>query len=144
MEYVAYVPFHFNMLQTLTLDGFNKYQDHLMDFVMQNKNLTKQSMVPYMGDFDDVTIGDIGTIVAALPKLIEYEFCAELFSKDEIVLLLNDNKMLEKVQLLFDELPSCPYFQFDLKKEWNLVAFSVSEFSKDDIIYYGFNLERKH
>lgn len=163
-EFVECVPFHFKKLETLILDGFNEYQDHLVEFVMQNKDLTKLSLglffsavywffsavywfcflVPYIGDFDDLTIDDIGTILAALPKLAELEFCADLFSKEEIVPLLNDNKMLEKVRLLFTQLPLCPHLRAELKTEWNLVIYSVLECIEEHELHYCFDLERKH
>lgn len=53
------MPFHFGKLETLTLDVFNHYQDHLLDFVMQNKDLTKLSLVrlkKYSKEIDDKNI----------------------------------------------------------------------------------------
>lgn len=143
-EFVECVPFQFKKLETLILDGFNEYQDHLVDFVIQNKGLKQLSLSPYIGDFDDLTIDDIGTILDALPKLVNFEFCADLFSKDEIVPLLNDNKVLKKVRLLFTQLPLCPHLRAELKTEWNLVIYSVLECIEEHELHYCFDLERKH
>lgn len=144
-ESVECMPLHFGKLETLTLDGFNQYQDHLLDFVMQNKDLTKLSIVPEIDEFDDLKIDDFGKIVNALPKLVEFEFCADMFMEDELLSFLNDSKMLEKVRLLFISLPLfATRFQAKLKSEWKNDIDIVDCNCIEHEAHFVIELERKH
>lgn len=146
-ELVESMPFRFQQLQTLTLDGFHKIQDHLLNFIMENRTLTKLRLVPYIDDFwtplDDMKIEDLLKITKALPQLTELEFYADAFTHIDLVSFLADSKMLKKVRLLFIDLPYCPRFRAQLNMHWNVFE-SCKEKECIDEQAFHFCLVRKH
>lgn len=144
-EFVENMPFRFKALRELILDGFNQFQDDLLNFVIENHDLTKLCLTPFIGDFDDLTLEDLHKIVDSLPKLVDLEFCGDLFSKHELIPFLTDSKMLQKVRLLFIDLPLCPHFRAELKTDWNIATYCVDvECMEEHAVHFAFELERKH
>lgn len=101
--------------------------------------------MPVIDEFDDLKIDDFGKIVNALPKLVEFEFCADIFMEDELLSFLNDSKMLEKVRLLFINLPLfATRFRTKIKNEWNIDVDIIDCICIEPEAHFVIELERKH
>lgn len=109
----------------------------MLKFIKRNEGVTKLSLLPIIDDWDDLTASDLESVLASLPKLLDLEFCGDMFTEGELIRLLSENNGLEKVKLWFLELPKWYHFQNAVEVEWTYTAQSVKAG------YYYIELERK-
>lgn len=144
-DFLVNIPFTFDALQELTLDGFNQFKGQILDFVMQCKMVKNLKLVPYVEDWDDLMPADLRKIIDALPMLTELEFCADAFVVDDVIELLNESKKLNNVILLFMEMPLCEHFQQEIQRQWDLTKQIVEKCnSNEESTYVQFCLKRKN
>lgn len=144
-DFLVNVPFTFDALQELTLDGFNQFKGQIMDFVMQCKMVKNLKLLPYVEDWDDLLINDLRKILNALPQLTEMEFCADTFPCHEVIEFLNESKQLNNVILVFMEMPWCGNLQRELQRQWILTKQIREKYSSNDHSAYAqFCLKRKN
>lgn len=105
-EFLVNMPFKFTKLDKLMLDGFNEFQGEMLKFIKQNQAISVLSLLPYIEDWDDLAFDDLESIIDSLPKLIELEFCADMFTEEQLIRLLSKYKNLKDVRLAFLELPN--------------------------------------
>lgn len=143
-DFVVNVPFQFTCLDELSLDGFNQFKDHLLPFIRSCTDISKLNLVPFIEDWDDLTFDDLTNVIAMMPNLVELEFCADTFAKNDVVELLSNSKNLQQVYLLFIELPSTQFYDA-IEKDW-VVNQNVVETSCPNVYmdYYCFALKRKN
>lgn len=144
-DFLVNVPFTFDAVQELTLDGFNQFKGQIIDFVMQCTMVTNLKLVPYVDDWDDLMLSDLRKIIDALPKLTDLEFCADTFPCHDIMQFMNESKQLNNVILAFMELPWCDNFEQDLQRQWHLTKQIIEKYnSKEHTQYVQFCLRRKN
>ncbi|XP_055302504.1 uncharacterized protein LOC129568533 [Sitodiplosis mosellana] len=147
-EFLLGVPFKFSKLDKLSLNGFNEFKGEMLNFIKQNQDVTELSLLPILDDWDDLTFDDLESIVVSLPKLVELEFCGDLFTRKELILLLSKNKDLKKVRLW---MPECDFgspkfcrFRSATEVEWIITTHSVNTKSCGNNKRYGYiKLERQ-
>lgn len=106
-DFVMSIPFTFNNLQELNLQGFYlqsidvEFKNQLVQFFAQNANLIKVNLDFYEGAWDDIELEDVTEIVKSLPKLSELKFRADAFQVDDLVQFLTEHIALNKIQLSF-------------------------------------------
>lgn len=145
-NFLVDIPFAFDGLQELKFDGFNQFKGQIFEFIVQSTELTKLKLVPYVDDWDDLTLDDVHTIIEMLPKLSELEFCADSFVVDDVIQLLANSRKLDTVTLLFMRMPFfCEYFQNEIQSDWDLTKQVVEKYnSMGDLTYNQFCLKRKN
>lgn len=146
-DFVVNIPFVFPCLKELNFDGFNEFNGTMLNFILQNKLLTKLSLMTSIDEWDDLTIDDLKMIVDTLPELIELEFCADTFTVDELNGFLSQSKQLQKVRLTFNEFPGCPHLQAALNVNWTIDTYAVEVHCTVECVqseYFYLNLQRKN
>lgn len=122
-EFVVNMPFAFQRLEQLILIGFNKFEGHLMSFIVQNKGIKRLYLMPTIDDWDDLTYDDLTMIIEALPNLCTLKFCADTFTIEELIDILSIHKKLKNVQFSFIEVPVCTDLFDRTEKEWHMSIY---------------------
>lgn len=147
-DFVHYLPFEFDRVQKLKLNGLNRFDGHILNFIGECGSVSKLNLVPSIRYIDDLIFDDVEWIIRQLPELIELEFCADDFTQMELSQLLTDSKKLKRVHLMFVQQPLWDTEWFAGEDEW------TAEMQRIDILgcfhevngineYFRFTLNRK-
>lgn len=133
------VPFELVNLEELTIYGFNRFQDIILDFVNECKTLTKLKLIP-SNDFENgLNFDNVQTIIQQLPELIELEFSPQGFTRFRPKYLFEGNH-LQRVHLLFVHRPS--FWRWDGRKIEDEYMIGQMKFVCPGL-FYGVSFIRK-